>query len=196
MTRRAFTLMELMAVVGLMGLLGSLSFVAWGAVTRRQADRSAREAVRTFVQSAVDVSGQEETRLAIYFRTHEIAGDEDFAAEKACRAFAVRPAGRVSRIEDGRAWDDFADEGEVCLDEGEPAFPLAGERSEWKVGDPYGRAFAVLELPRGYWVEDCRIEIVPTGDGKASESGSAALMATRPDGSFEPIGSEAQGDGE
>lgn len=190
MARRAFTLVELTAVIGLMGLLASLSVVAWGAVTRHQADRSAREAVRAFVQSAVEAAEQEETRLAVYFRTHDIAGDEDFAAEKACRAFAVRPVGRVSRIEGGRAWDDFADEGAVCLDEGEPAFPLAGESAEWKVGDPYGRAFAVAELPRGYWVKDCRLAIVPTGDGKAAVNGTFVLMATRPDGTFEPLGAK------
>ena len=173
--RGAFTLLELMTVVALMGLLGSLSAAAWGAMRRNQADRLAQGALECFVQTAADVAKTEETTVALVFRTHEIAEDADFDKEKVCRAFAVRPVGRVSKLEDGHPWDEFADEGPVRLDEGEPAFSLVAGTGDWKVGDPYGRAFSVLELPRGYWVDDGVVTIVPAESGTATVCGSLVL---------------------
>lgn len=186
--RRGFTLIELMVVVGLMALLGSISVMAWGTVAREVSDRSAREALQGFLQEGVGTSEAESTRVVLRFRNHVIAKDEDHDEMKVCRAQAIKPIGRVSKIEEGVPWDEFADEGPVRLDGEVPALPLSGDVAAWKVGDPYGRAVAELELPQGYWVEEGEVSIVPAEDGKAQVNGSVALKATRLDGSVEQVG--------
>lgn len=176
--KRAFTLVELMAVAGLMGLLATLSVVAWGTVTKGMADRTAREALEGFVRSAARVAETDGARVFLRFRTHTIPADDVFDEERVCRAMAVRAAGRVTRLADGHPWDEFADEGPVRLDATPDVFPMAGEGADWKVGDLYGRGFATLELPRHYFVEDGRVAI----------PGSVVLRTVRPDGTVVTVG--------
>lgn len=176
--KRAFTLVELMTVAGLMGLLATLSVVAWGAVTKGMSDRAAHEALEGFVRSAAGVAAEGESRVVLRFRTHVIPADDDFDEEKVCRAVAVRAVGRVSKLDDGVAWDEFAEEGPVRLDEMPDVFPMTGDGGDWKVGDSYGLGFATLELPRHYRVED---GVVPV-------PGSVVLLSVRPDGAVETVG--------
>ena len=176
--KRAFTLIELMAVVGLMGLLATLSVVAWGAITRGMSDRAAHEALEGFVRSALREARTEGSPVVLRFRTYVIPADDDFAEEKFCRAVAVRAAGRVSRLLDGHPWDEFAEEGSVRLDETPDVVPMTGDCTEWKVGDRYGRVFATLELPRRYYVED----------GIVTTSGSVTLLSVRQDRTVETVG--------
>ena len=176
--KRAFTLIELMAVVGLMGLLATLSVVAWGAVSKGMSDREAHDALEDFVRSAAHTAAMEETRVVIRFRTHVIAFNDDFAEEKVCQAVAVRAVGRVSRIVDAHPWDEFADEGPVRLDELTDVFPMTGDGADFKVGDLYGRVFATMTLPRHYYVDD----------GVVVPPGAVVLRAVRPDGTVETVG--------
>ena len=176
--KRAFTLIELMTVAGLMGLLATLSVVSWGVVTKGMSDRAAHEALEGFVRSAARVAAEDETRVVLRFCTHVIPADDDFDAEKICRAVAVRAAGRVSKLADGHPWDEFAEEGPVRLDELADVFPMTGGGADWKVGDLYGRAFAILELPRHYYVED----------GVVTVPGSVVLHSLRPGGTAETVG--------
>lgn len=176
--KRAFTLVELMAVVGLMGLLATLSVVAWGSISKGMSDRAAHEALEGFVRSSLRVARMEESPVVLRFRTYVIPADDDFEEEKICRAVAVRAAGRVSRLLDGHPWDEFAEEGPVRLDETQDLIAMTGDGAEWKVGDPYGRVFATLELPRHYFVED----------GVMTTSGSVTLLSVRQDGTVETVG--------
>lgn len=176
--KRAFTLVELMTVAGLMGLLATLSVVAWGVVTKGMSDRAAYAALEEFVRSAARVAAEDEVRVVLRFRTHVIPADDDFDEEKVCRAVAVRASGRVTRLADGHPWDEFAEEGPVRLDETPDAFAMSGDGADWKVGDLYGRAFATLELPRHYFVED----------GVVAVPGSVVLRSGRPGGTVETVG--------
>ena len=186
--KRAFTLVELMTVAGLIGLLATVSVVSWGAVSKGRADRAAHEALEGFVRSALRVAATDGTRVVLRFRTHRIPAGEDFGEERRCRAVAIRAVGRVSAIEDGHPWDEFADEGSVRLDETPAAYPLAGDVATWKVGDPYGRAIATMELPHRYFVADGDVTLLPTATDTVTMSGSISLSCERPDGRIETVG--------
>ena len=187
---RGFTLVELLAVVGILSMLGGVAVAAGFAVARDVSDRSAREMLVGFLRNAAEISSTENVRVVVHFRDHEIAATDDLDAEPVGRAFAVRATGRVSAIVDGHPWDEFADEGPVRLDDSPEVFPLAAVQTEWRVGAPYGTAFAALELPKGYWVEKGIVAFVPSTGSRSQMEGRVALLARRADGTTEPIGAE------
>ena len=177
--RRGLTLIELLTVIGMMSVLGCLSVVAGVSVTRGLNDRAATRAVAEFLGVAQRRATVEGVGTEVVFQRYELPATADEESVDCCRALACRRAGRISRIIDGYPWDEFADGGEIRLDEAPDVLLPAGDLA---VGAAYGRVFARLELPPGYTAEPTRIRFVPVPGALAQMEGSVSLTACRPDG--------------
>lgn len=184
--RRAFTLIELLAVVGLMSVLGAVSVIAGMSVSRNLSDRAARQALVAFLRNAQRTAATDGVRTLVRFRRHRLAETETDDAAEFTRAVAVRAVGRVSKLVEGRAWDEFSEAGPICLDDDPSVVPLSD--GPWKVGAPYGGTIALLELPRDYLVEEGSVFFEPVPGGAARMAGSVTLSVRRPDGSRETVG--------
>ena len=114
MTKRAFTLVELLVVMGILATMATVSIGSYVAVVRGMADRGAIAAATSVISLAKERAGIDLVPTIVYFY-NELVQDEDKNAGKdrvvAGVAVAVRRAGRISYIDiaDGFLGDEFAD---------------------------------------------------------------------------------------
>jgi len=110
---RAFTLVELLLVVAIMGIMGTLSVGGYRAMRRGMEERGTMQNVNQFVRNAYQRAMIDRQPTAVYFwnetRQDEKSGDS--ALIVVGRAVAVRRAGRVSYIDNGKKClvDEFGD---------------------------------------------------------------------------------------
>ena len=113
MTKRAFTLVELLVVVGILATMATVSIGSYVAVVRGMADRGAIAAATSVISLAKERAGIDLVPTIVYFY-NELVQDENKEAGKdlvvAGVAVAVRRAGRISYIDSsGFLGDEFAD---------------------------------------------------------------------------------------
>ena len=112
MTKRAFTLVELLVVMGILATMATVSIGSYVAVVRGMADRGAIAAATSVISLAKERAGIDLVPTIVYFY-NELVQDEDKNAGKdrvvAGVAVAVRRAGRISYIDGDFLGDEFAD---------------------------------------------------------------------------------------
>lgn len=120
MTRRAFTLIELMVVVAIMAAMATLSINAYRAVVKGMRDRAALVAVQTLVDAARQRAEIDRKQVNVYFYDEcQRTADASTGAELSGHgiAIAVRPTGRVSRIDGNFICDEFGDLDQMFAEE-------------------------------------------------------------------------------
>ena len=112
MTKRAFTLVELLVVGGIMAAMATVSIGSYFAVVRGMADRGALGAATSVISLAQERARIDMTPTAVYFY-NELVQKQDSSKGTdlvaAGVAVAVRRAGRVSRVNGDLICDEFAD---------------------------------------------------------------------------------------
>ena len=112
MTKRAFTLVELLVVVGIMATLATMSIGSYFAIARGMADRGALAAATSVISLAQERSRIDLVPTVVYFYNELVQskntrkGKEQISAGV---AIAVRRSGRISRITGDLLCDEFAD---------------------------------------------------------------------------------------
>ena len=100
MTKRAFTLVELLVVMGIIAAMATLGIGSYGAIQRGMADRGALAAATSVISLAQNRARIDMEPTVVYF-TNELIQEEDDAAGIVARvagvAVAIRRAGRVTR---------------------------------------------------------------------------------------------------
>ena len=112
MTKRAFTLVELLVVVGIMAALATMSIGSYFAVVRGMADRGALATATSVISLAQERARIDLVPTVIYFynelvQRKSVKDGTDLVV--AGVAVAVRRAGRISRINGNLLGDEFAD---------------------------------------------------------------------------------------
>ena len=112
MTKRAFTLVELLVVVGIMATMATMSIGSYFAISRGMADRGAIAAATSIISQAQERSRIDLVPTVVYFY-NEVVQKEDMSKGinfiAAGVAVAVRRSGRISRITGDLLCDEFAD---------------------------------------------------------------------------------------
>lgn len=112
MTKKGFTLVELLVVVGIMASMATLSIGSYFAVVRGMADRGAIATATSAIALAQERACIDLVPTVVYFyneivqREDEEEGDEQVVAGV---AVAVRRAGRISNVNGSVIGDEFAD---------------------------------------------------------------------------------------
>ena len=112
MTKRAFTLVELLVVVGIMAAMATMSIGSYFAVVRGMADRGALAAATSIISLAQERARIDLSPTVVYFyneivqRKDEKKGTELVVAGA---AIAVRRAGRITQKTGSNISDEFAD---------------------------------------------------------------------------------------
>lgn len=112
MTKRGFTLVELLVVVGIMASMATLSIGSYFAVVRGMADRGAIATATSAIALAQERACIDLVPTVVYFyneivqREDEEEGDEEVVVGV---ALAVRRAGRISNVNGNVIGDEFAD---------------------------------------------------------------------------------------
>jgi prepilin-type N-terminal cleavage/methylation domain-containing protein len=101
MTKRAFTLVELLVVVGIMATMATMSIGGYFAIARGMADRGAISTATSVISLAQERARMDLVPTAVYFYNEAIQFEDrnkgtEFVA--AGVAIAVRRSGRISRI--------------------------------------------------------------------------------------------------
>lgn len=114
LTRKAFTLVELLVVMGLLGALATISTSGYYAVVRGMEERGAISAATGVIRAAQQRARIDRVPTAIYFYNELIAPEtaDDFAKVQGV-AIAVRMGGRISYIDGENLCDEFADLSEI-----------------------------------------------------------------------------------
>lgn len=112
MTKRAFTLVELLVVVGIMATLATVSIGSYFAVVRGMADRGALAAATSVISLALERARIDMQPTVVYFynelvQSKDTSKGTDLVA--AGVAVAVRRAGRISRVNGNLLNDEFGD---------------------------------------------------------------------------------------
>jgi prepilin-type N-terminal cleavage/methylation domain-containing protein len=112
MTKRAFTLVELLVVMGIMAALATISIGSYFAVVRGMADRGALAAATSVISLALERARIDMQPTVVYFY-NELVQNKDSSKGTdlvvAGVAVAVRRAGRISRVNGDLIHDEFAD---------------------------------------------------------------------------------------
>ena len=109
--RKAFTLVELMLVIALMGVMGTLAVGAYSAVTRGMSDRAALNAADSLLEAALQRAQIDRAPTYVYL-FNEVLRLDDSATTTALMQgvmIAVRPCGRITRVEGDLVCDEFGD---------------------------------------------------------------------------------------
>ena len=112
MTKRAFTLVELLVVVGIMATMATISIGGYFAVVRGMADRGALAAATSILSLAQDRARIDLSPTVVYFYNELVQSkDESKGTELVAAgvAVAVRRAGRLTRVTGNYLGDEFAD---------------------------------------------------------------------------------------
>jgi len=112
MSRKAFTLMELLVVVAIMGLLGTVSVGGYRAMQRGMEERGVMQNVNAFMNAAYQRAQIDRVPVAIYFWNETLRAEneaENTTQITVGRAVAVRRAGRITKVDGNRLVDEFGD---------------------------------------------------------------------------------------
>lgn len=112
MTKRAFTLVELLVVVGIMAAMATMSIGSYFAVVRGMADRGALAAATSVISLAQERARIDLAPTVVYFYNELVQNkDEKKGTELVVAgvAVAVRRAGRITRVTGNYLGDEFAD---------------------------------------------------------------------------------------
>jgi len=111
MTKKAFTLLELLLVVALMGILGSVMIGGYVAIHRGMEQRMNVQNVNQFVRSAYQRAQVDRKPVDVYFWNETLQAESDLenliVVGKAC---AVRTYGRISEVNGKYLKDEFGDQ--------------------------------------------------------------------------------------
>ena len=132
MTKRAFTLVELLVVVGILAAMATLSIGSYFGVVRGMADRGALATATSILALAEARANLDLTPTIVYFYNQLVQREDasegtDFVA--AGFAIAVRRAGRLTGKDGSYLIDEFAD---LNL-----TYDLAPNRNSLNSGDSY-----------------------------------------------------------
>ena len=112
MTKRAFTLVELLVVMGIIAMMATMSIGSYFAVVRGMTDRGAIAAATSVISLAHERACIDLSPTVVYFY-NELVRTENrktgIDAVAAGVAIAVRRAGRISRVNGNRLNDEYAD---------------------------------------------------------------------------------------
>ena len=100
MTKRAFTLVELLVVTGIIAAMATIGIGSYGAIQRGMADRGALAAATSVISLAQNRARIDMEPTVVYFMNELIQSADDNAgtvARVAGVAIAIRRAGRVTR---------------------------------------------------------------------------------------------------
>ena len=112
MTKRAFTLVELLVVVGIMAAMATMSIGSYFAVVRGMADRGALAAATSVISLAQERARIDLAPTVVYFYNELVQNKDDSKGTElvvAGVAIAVRRAGRLTRVTGNYLGDEFAD---------------------------------------------------------------------------------------
>lgn len=112
MTKKGFTLVELLVVVGIMASMATLSIGSYFAVVRGMADRGAVATATSAISLAQERACIDLVPTVVYFYNELVEReDDDEGTEKVAAgvAVAVRRAGRISNVSGRMIGDEFAD---------------------------------------------------------------------------------------
>ncbi len=110
MTRKGFTLLELLVVVGIMGLLGTASIGAYRSITRGMEERGALQNASQFMHAAFQRAMIDRQPTAVYVWNETLQSSTADQNEIVVgKAVAVRRAGRITGIDGNYLLDEFAD---------------------------------------------------------------------------------------
>jgi prepilin-type N-terminal cleavage/methylation domain-containing protein len=112
MTKRAFTLVELLVVVGIMAAMATMSIGSYFAVVRGMADRGALAAATSIISLAQERARIDLSPTVVYFYNEVVQNkDKNKGTELVVAgvAVAVRRAGRLTRVNNDYLGDEFAD---------------------------------------------------------------------------------------
>ena len=110
MTKRAFTLLELLVVIALMGFLGTVAVGGYRAMRRGMEDRGAVDDANQFIRAAYQRAQIDRAPVAVYFWNETLqAEDSDKTAIAVGKAIAVRRSGRFSMVDGNYLYDEFSD---------------------------------------------------------------------------------------
>jgi prepilin-type N-terminal cleavage/methylation domain-containing protein len=112
MTKRAFTLVELLVVMGIIAVMATMSIGSYFAVVRGMTDRGAIAAATSIISLAHERACIDLTPTVVYFYNElvrEANKNAGVDAVVAGVAVAVRRAGRISRVNGNLLNDEYAD---------------------------------------------------------------------------------------
>ena len=112
MTKRAFTLVELLVVMGILAVMATMSIGSYFAVVRGMTDRGAIAAATSVISLAHERACIDLSPTVVYFYNELVRAENKNAgidAVSAGVAVAVRRAGRISRVNGNNLDDEYAD---------------------------------------------------------------------------------------
>jgi len=112
MTRRAFTLVELLVVMGIIAVMATMSIGSYFAVVRGMTDRGAVAAATSIISLAHERACIDLSPTVVYFYNElvqEANKNAGVDAVVAGVAIAVRRAGRITRVNGSLLNDEYAD---------------------------------------------------------------------------------------
>ena len=112
MTKKGFTLVELMVVMAIMAMLGAISVGGYRAMQRGMEDRGTLQNANEFIRSAYQRAQIDRQPVNVYF-WNELLREEtdDDPPIVVGKAVAVRRAGRLSAVSNDYLYDEFGDIG-------------------------------------------------------------------------------------
>ena len=110
MTKRAFTLVELLVVTGIIASMATIGIGSYGAIKRGMANRGALAAATSVISLAQNRARIDMSPTVVYFMNELIQDkDDNVGTVKRCAgvAIAIRRAGRVTRYSNGLLYDEY-----------------------------------------------------------------------------------------
>lgn len=127
MSRRAFTLIELMIVIGIMGAMAVMSVGGYRALVKGMRDRASLTAVQTLFDAARQRAEIDRRKVLVFLYDDLLKSGEDPVGHGT--AIAVRPVGRLSAVDGNYLCDEFGDLDQVYASENALDSDVAANRS-------------------------------------------------------------------